>query len=75
MSKMYLTHAEQLDQRASISDWDFGTEFAAELLADINLVSSRNAPFRIDSEDYKVYWAGTVLRVDISAEGVRRERT
>ena len=52
------------------AEWDMGTQLAAELLNDINLVSSRKAPFRVDSEDYKVYWAGTILRIDIHQSAV-----
>jgi hypothetical protein len=47
-----------------------GTEFASQLLNDINLAASRQAPFRIDTEDYKIYWAGTILRVDIPKASV-----
>ena len=50
--------------------WDMGSEFACELLNDINLVSRREAPFRIDTRDYKIYWAGEVLRVDIPKAAV-----
>lgn len=50
--------------------WDMGTQFASDLLNDINLVSKRQAPFRIDTRDYKIYWAGTILRIDIPKEAV-----
>lgn len=46
-------------------DWDFGTELMSELLSDINTVAKRKAPFKIETEYYTIYWAGTVLRVDI----------
>jgi hypothetical protein len=57
-------------ENQSMGEWDLGTDMAAELLSDINSVSKRNAPFRLDTEDYKVYWAGNVLRVDIAAKAV-----
>jgi hypothetical protein len=53
------------------TEWDFGTDFASELLSDINTVSDRKAPFKIETEDYSVYWAGTVLRVDIKGKTLR----
>ena len=73
MAKLAVTFGDKLDQRASLAEWDMGTELAAELLSDINLVSARKPPFRIDTEDYKVYWAGTILRVDINRSAVTNE--
>jgi hypothetical protein len=53
------------------ANWDMGTEMATELLETINLmaksakVGGTKSMQRIDNQDFKVYWAGTVLRVDI----------
>ena len=69
--KFYVTHKPNPnDPEAEFGEWDMGTIFAAQLLNDINLASRRNAPFRIDTEDYKVYWAGTILRIDINQSAV-----
>lgn len=51
-------------------DWDMGTEFASQLLSDINMASKRKPPFRIDAVDYKIYWAGEILRIDIPKASV-----
>lgn len=49
--------------------WDLGTELAEELLKSIALlaISRRGSGSmqKIESEDFKVYWAGTILRIDI----------
>lgn len=66
---MYITHVPDSKDQIRI-DWDMGSDMAAQLLSDINLVSKRQAPFRVDAEDYKIYWAGTVLRVDIPKASV-----
>lgn len=53
------------------ANWDMGTEMATELLETINLMAKSAKPGsiksmqRIDNQDFKVYWAGTVLRIDI----------
>jgi len=47
--------------------WDFDLGISSRLLSDINEVAHRPAPFRIDTAQYKVYWAGTIIRVDIKA--------
>jgi len=72
MSKIELTYGK-IPGSETTAEWDFGTLFAAQLLNDINLCSSRQAPFRIDTEDYKVYWAGTILRVDINEKAVKAD--
>src|SRR5262245_66281441 len=65
MRKVYVTTEGETPHLSPKVEWRYGTQFAAELLNDINLVAHRSAPFRIDTQDYKVYWAGSVLRVDI----------
>lgn len=47
------------------STWPFGTELAEEILNAITYVASQKPPFKIETDGYQVYWAGTVLRVDI----------
>jgi hypothetical protein len=47
------------------SNWPFGTDFATELLDAITYVSNQSAPFKIETQGFSVYWAGTILRVDI----------
>lgn len=47
-------------------DWDFGTELMKEILDAIGYVSRQKPPFKVETEGYKVYWAGTILRVDIN---------
>ena len=75
MAKLKVTYRPITDDDggAQLAEWDMGTELAAQLLNDINLCSLRPAPFRIDTEDYKVYWAGTILRVDINRSAVTNE--
>ena len=71
MPKLKVTYRDLPEgSNEMLAEWDMGTELAAQLLNDINLCSSRQAPFRIDTEDYKVYWAGTILRVDINKTAV-----
>lgn len=49
--------------------WPFGTELAEELLTSISLLAKSRAGSRsmerIDNRDFKIYWAGSVLRIDI----------
>ena len=47
------------------STWPFGTELAEEILNAITYVASQKPPFKIETDGYTIYWAGTVLRVDI----------
>ena len=47
-------------------NWDFGTDLMKELLDGIAYVASQKPPFKIETEGYKIYWAGTVLRIDIA---------
>ena len=63
---------QSLDPSAEFAttEWQFGFQFAAELLEDINLAAHRKAPFKIEQEDYTIYWAGTVLRIDIKKTAV-----
>lgn len=45
--------------------WDWGADYAMDMLSDIHTVSHRAAPFKIETEDYSIYWAGKVLRIDV----------
>lgn len=53
------------------SEWDWGTDLAEELLGSIALIGKRAGAStgsrlkKIESEDFTIYWAGTVLRIDI----------
>lgn len=48
-------------------DVDFGDDWASELLNAINIVGSGSGQNikRLDGSNFKLYWAGSVLRVDI----------
>jgi hypothetical protein len=46
-------------------NWDFGTDLMKELLDGISYVSSQKPPFKIETDGYSIYWAGSVLRIDI----------
>lgn len=48
-----------------IPTWQYGGHFAEELLNGIAFVADKRPPFKIESEGFKIYWAGTILRVDI----------
>ena len=67
MSKLFVV--VEGDERED-TEWSLGTELAAQLLGDIDLVSKQAAPFRIDREYYKVYWCGSVLRIDLSEKAI-----
>lgn len=45
--------------------WDYGDDFATELLEAIQFVALKEAPFKIETQGWQVYWAGGVLRIDI----------
>lgn len=47
--------------------WDFGWEFAAEILKAVQLLGTTDPRSikRLDGEAFKAYWAGTTLRIDI----------
>ena len=47
-------------------NWPWGTDLMQELLNGIAFVASQKPPFKIETDGYKIYWAGTVLRIDIS---------
>lgn len=70
MKNIYVTTEGETPHLSPKVEWRYGSRFAAELLNDINLVAHRASPFRIDTQDYKVYWAGSVLRVDIDRKAV-----
>ena len=38
---------------------------AEELLNAITYVASQKPPFKIETDGYMIYWAGTILRIDI----------
>jgi hypothetical protein len=47
--------------------WDFSQEFARELLSSVQVVGTAEGQSikRLDGSNFKTYWAGTVLRIDI----------
>jgi hypothetical protein len=47
--------------------WDFGWEYATEILQAIHLLATTNLQ-RVDGEHFKAYWAGETLRIDIPRE-------
>ena len=51
-------------------EWDFGWESATELLKSIQLLGTQPGIKRLDGENFKVYWAGNILRIDIDGEFV-----
>lgn len=57
------------------ANWPYGTELAEELLGAIDMIAKSQrgsgSMKRIDSDDFKAYVAGTVLRVDIPLENLR----
>lgn len=46
-------------------NWDYGWQFAKDILEDIQRASQKAAPYKIETQGYQVYWAGSVLRIDI----------
>lgn len=56
--------------------WDFGTDMASEILSSVALLTTkRNLDLksieRIDNRFFKIYWAGTVLRLDFPESSFR----
>lgn len=51
--------------------WDMGWQMAAELLSAIQMLSMPNTAIkRIDADDFKAYWVGDTLRIDIPRSSV-----
>lgn len=45
-------------------EWDFGEQLAQDLLRAITILADKSIK-RVDSDGFKAYWAGSVLRIDI----------